>query len=112
MTRQEYLRAGQGLGLSDGALRQLRAESHRAYYAQFVAPSVLETVRSSIGLERLRASADDHFNDIPLSKWDVAAVPVPASVAAKMRELGDYPTLAGTVCVLKEAARQLLESAA
>lgn len=85
--------------------------AHRAYYAQFVTRGHLEGVRRRIGLETLRASDDQrHFNDVPLARWDaLAQTPLPARIAEKMRALGDYPTLAGHLCIHKEAARQLIE---
>lgn len=100
LTRKDYLQA-----TGD------RWSIHRAYYAQFVTEMHRESVRRRIGLDTLRASTDHHhFNDIPMKHWDaLAQTPVPASVAAKMRELGDYPTLASETCIYKEAARQLVE---
>lgn len=56
------------------------------------------------------AAGDKHLNTISLHAWDMHAAPVPARVAAAMRERGDYPTLGGAVCVLKEAARRLAEA--
>lgn len=49
------------------------------------------------------------FNNIPLQWWDKVMVPVPFEIAQKMRELGDYPTPAGVVCILKEAAKQIVD---
>ena len=82
---------------------------HRAYYAQFVVDAHYDRVRNSIGIDRILSSKD--FNDIPLELWDRVAVPVPAVSAQIMKECGDYPTLCGAVCTLKEAARQLKDSA-
>jgi hypothetical protein len=84
---------------------------HRAYYAQFVVDAHYDRVRNSIGIDRILSSKDEHFNDIPLSLWDAVAVPVPAVSAQIMKECGDYPTLCGAVCALKEAAKQLKDSA-
>lgn len=91
-----------------------RLSLHRAYHAQFVTSAhVGELVRSGM-IERIRKSRDPHFNDIPLSDWDSLAMsfPIPQVTLAKMRECGDYPTLAGAVCILKEAARQIREGTA
>lgn len=44
--------------------------SHEDYYSQFVTPAILETVAKSIGRDRIKASTDPHFNDIPLHLWD------------------------------------------
>jgi hypothetical protein len=85
--------------------------THSAYYAQFITNAHYARVKNSIGIDRILASKDQYFNDIPLEIWDRLAVPVPAETARIMRECGDYPTLAGAVSTLKEAARQLKDSA-
>jgi len=84
------------------------AASHSAYYAQFVTPA--HFARLLPIADRIKSSTDPHFNDIALPIWDALAVPVPAETAATMRQCGDYPTLAGAVCTLKEAARQMRDS--
>jgi hypothetical protein len=84
---------------------------HRAYYSQFVVDAHYSRINNSIGIDRILESQDEHFNDIPLELWDAVAVPVPAETNKIMKECGDYPTLCGAVCTLKEAARQLKEAA-
>lgn len=96
---------------------------HRAYFAQFVTPGCKEAVLNSIGLDRLTASTDPHLNDIPLSEWDrigggsglahkgdskLHRVPHWVPVV-KLREAGEALPLSVTVCIVKEAARQLVE---
>jgi hypothetical protein len=81
--------------------------AHRAYYAQFVTPAHFSRLKSLA--DQIKCSQDPYFNDIELSAWDRLAVPIPAGSASIMRECGDYPTLAGAVCILKEAARQIRE---
>ena len=82
--------------------------SHRQYYAQLVTPSTLAAVRSTFGAERLLASTDEHLNDIPRERWDALAL---RPIFGDFRKLGDFPTLAGQVCALKEAAQQLIDAA-
>ena len=81
----------------------------RQYYAQFVTPGCKVKVKLSIGMARLLASTDPHLNDIPLSEWDRLAPGTMSSSALKAA--GDYASLGGQVCTLKEAARQLIEEA-
>jgi hypothetical protein len=84
--------------------------SHREYYAQFVSIGTKNRVLRLIGLENLQASKDEHLNDIPLSKWDsVFAGGAPFEINSAMRAAGDFPTMAGLVCIAKEAAHQILE---
>lgn len=84
--------------------------THRDYYGQFVTPEAKAIVITSIPVELLIASTDRHFNDIPLQEWD--RMPAPRFLNEKMKRCGDYLTLAGKVCILKEAARQIVEDAA
>jgi hypothetical protein len=81
--------------------------THREYYAQFVTEQFVDRVSSRIGKDELLSSKDKHLNDIPLKIWD--AISPPLGTGAKMRELGDYLTQSGIVCIAKEAARQFLE---
>lgn len=103
MTRKEYIEAPY-TNDADATAR------HRAYYGQFVTPGVRAMVLRAIGEAALLASKDPHFNDIPL-KWRDALMPVwPFKLAKAVRAQGDYPTLAGAVCIAKEAARQIVEA--
>ena len=91
--------------------------THRAYYAQFVTPYVKSLVRDRIGIDRLMSSKDEHFNDIPLAVWDSFWVSMrggmhivpPATVSALLREAGEVNSASTGTCILKEAAKQLLE---
>lgn len=102
MQRSEYL--------AQPPAKADRYAHHRAYYAQFVTPAHFAKLKSLVGMvDKIKASQDPHLNNIPLSVWDTLAVPLPAESAKRMRACGDYPTLAGSVCVLKEAANQIRE---
>jgi hypothetical protein len=83
--------------------------THSEYYAQFVNKSVKERVESRIGKAAILTSTNEHFNDIPLAKWDniYSMHSLHFEMANKLKEVGDYPTLAGLVCITKEAARQI-----
>ena len=85
--------------------------THREYYGQYVEPWVKSQVLLRIPLEKLRASKDEHLNDIPLRRWD--AMPFNSfSISQAMKGNGDYLTQAGIVCIAKEAARQIMEDLA
>ena len=104
ITRAQYMndpRVAQG--------REAAFAAHREYYAQFVGPQTIQQVVSVIGVEALRASTDPWFNDIPLHRWDALCLDV--RLARPFGDAGDYATIAGLVCVAKEAARQWLEGA-
>jgi len=83
--------------------------THAEYYSQFVTASIIASVGRQIGVDRIKASSDQHLNDIPLKEWDRLYLPA-SDLAAKMKEAGDYLTLSGHVCIAKEAARQISAS--
>lgn len=81
--------------------------SHATYYAQFVNANVLCIVAQRIGKDRIKNSKDEHFNDIPLHEWDALHSAV---LAARNRfPHGDacFVSLGNSVCIAKEAARQI-----
>ena len=80
--------------------------THSQYYAQFVTRTTKELVKKYIGLDKIKASTDHHFNDIPIKQWDeLASGGVPRAIA--FIDVGDFSTLAGNICIAKEAARQI-----
>ena len=84
--------------------------THREYYAQFVTEGIKTTVLSRFDIDRLVSAfnADEHLNGIPLQSWDNIRF-YNMEVIRQMEECGDGLTLAGQVCILKEAARQIVE---
>ena len=81
--------------------------THSEYYGQFVDERTKNVLLRRVGRDRIVASADEHFNDIELELWDA----LPALQSHDMSAQGDFLTLAGKVCIYKEAARQIKESA-
>lgn len=82
--------------------------THAEYYGQFVTAETKALVIRVIGLYRINNSKNEHFNDIPLSEWDRLVPKAPGS--GQFQKAGDFYTIAGGVCLLKEAARQIRES--
>lgn len=82
---------------------------HKEYYSQFVTNDVCNLVLHTFGLEALLASPSEAFNDIPLARWEALVKLLPRSVAVDLDGVGDWLTLGSGVCVLKEAARQIVE---
>lgn len=85
-------------------------ERHQKYYGQFVDDHVLLLLKRNITSSRIVNSTDPHFNDIPLKQWDALVPLLPRFVCDKLKEQGDYLTLATGICILKQAARQIKES--
>ena len=79
--------------------------SHKEYYAQFVNDNAKLMILDSIGIDRIKKSKDGNFNDIPLKLWD--SIGLPSGISELLKQAGDYYTLAGQVCILKEGAREI-----
>ncbi len=82
--------------------------THREYYGQFVTDEIRANVLKYIGKRAIKTSIDEHFNDIALHRWDCLPLLRPG-VHRMFKEAGDWVSLAGAVCVYKEAARQIKE---
>ena len=83
--------------------------THDQYYGQFVTESTIKTVLSYFGKEKLTEAykQDKNFNNIKLSFWDNMSL---RAATYKMKDCGDYLTMSGHVCILKRAARMIIES--
>ena len=79
--------------------------SHREYYGQLVTQRMKDHVSEAI--PQLAKSTDPVFNDIPLTTWDCLGMSY--NLTSEFKELGDFMSKAGMVCVLKEAAQQVRE---
>ena len=85
--------------------------THREYYAQFVTNYHKQILLARVSKEQLQKHVEaqdeiNHKDRIPLEKWDAMA----PCVTVSLKEYDDYLTLAGQVCILKEAAKQISES--
>lgn len=83
--------------------------THSEYYSDLV-----REIEASDGLFDLPCSVDrvaeafkkdPHLNTIPLRHWDQFATIQSGRMVAALKARGDSYTLAGGVCILKEAAR-------
>lgn len=92
--------------------------SHRAYYAQFVTPAVKAIVSRRIGIEDIRLSTDPSMNDISIERWNFWYRRSPEGglyidpgpdILKLIEEAGEINSWATGTCILKEAARQLIE---
>lgn len=78
------------------------------YYSQFVSDYTKRIVLSQWTKRKLANAyeKDRHLNSLPLGQWDNLACALSAQF---LRDYGDYPTLAGKVCILKESARHIVK---
>ena len=79
--------------------------TYSEYYAQF-GQHLVDSVGSSIGVERIKQSTDEHLNDIPLKEWDSLAELVRLTVGRKLAEANGTGgiSLSDCVCAAKSAA--------
>ena len=59
-------------------------------------------------LDRVRkalAAGDEHLNSIPLSEWDAKALEAQSALTRALRGHGDFYSLSGGVCCMKQAAK-------
>lgn len=91
--------------------------THHEFYSQFVTPSIRDAVRANLG-KRIKASTDEHLNDVPLHFWDGLAVILKSglSIPGHCAGIGGDPTkrffsLCTAVCILKAAGKDIKESA-
>ena len=84
------------------------------YISQFVDEGVKRRVLQLFKIEELMNSTDQHFNDLPLTRWDrltgygMKGIKQRADIYQKIRDAGDSPTYSIYTAIYKMAARQLV----
>jgi hypothetical protein len=83
--------------------------THRQYYAQFVTPRIKQEVAKRFGVEKLAKAfaVDENLNNIDLRHWDALSM-LTHNILRRGHDEGGW-TLCFNTCVLKEAARQVIE---
>lgn len=64
---------------------------------------ILDRVRTAL------SAGDEHLNSIPLPVWDALAHGARLALATSFKKHGDFFSLAGGVCAMKQAARDAVE---
>ncbi len=82
----------------------------RQYYGQFVTEEMKQHLLSVYKRGYLLSvhQADPHFNAINLRTWEGLTGPFKEEIQENIRAAGDFWSLKASVCILKEAARQLV----
>ena len=102
MTREEYMTRERVEGYS----------AHRAYYAQFVTPELIDAVVDRVGRDAILQATDKYLNEVPLARW--GALERLARRYSKTKLLGQTQgyrhgkyswSVLYAVCIAKEAAR-------
>ena len=50
-------------------------------------------------------NGDEHLNTIPLARWDAMGQEAQVRLSVAFKKHGDFYSMAGSVCALKQAAR-------
>lgn len=79
---------------------------HRAYYAQMVTEQHKRLVIQKFGMNNLLKSKDPYLNDLPLHSWDMIAN---FARFDNLSNYGENNSISAKVCILKEAAKQIIE---
>ncbi|MDJ0575188.1 MAG: hypothetical protein QNJ65_08480 [Xenococcaceae cyanobacterium MO_234.B1] len=102
ITRHEYLNSKE-------------PNRHQKYYAQFVTDEIRAMVLKRFGIEKLCAAyaEDTDLNNIQLVNWDGLGIHLMHNSryldCELIKKTGQGYSNAGAVCILKEAARQLIQ---
>ena len=80
--------------------------SFEQYYTSIAEAAGISMAGSELmpAVKAALAAGDEHLNTIPLGTWDRIAAPRPW-LATAFKEHGDSYSLAGGVCVYKQAAK-------
>lgn len=108
MTRKEYLEL-----YHEVSLHRDTKIIHRQYYAQFVTPDIKQIVEETFGYEALAESYGNggSFIGIHLHNWDaITKTKKELFDLESLRKAGESFSLSTAVCILKEAANQIVES--
>ena len=81
--------------------------SYADYYGDVVEAAGI-TISQEIAdqVETALAHADEPLNSISLARWDVWAAPWRVALQRAFKERGDFWSMGGAVCAMKEAARR------
>ena len=82
--------------------------TYQEYYDQFVNDDIKKIVLNAFGYEKIKKSysEDKNLNNIPLQKWDSLGYFL--NFCEEFKKYGDFESLAGKVCILKNAASQIV----
>lgn len=85
---------------------------HRRYYGQFVTMPIYHMVKRHFTVERLvRCSDQRYFNTIPLHHWHMLVIAAKSMTDRQLiKTTSEGWSDATGVCILKEAARQIVET--
>ena len=83
--------------------------THREYYGSIVAEIGLEFQYDSPLLKLARNSTDEHYNNIPMERIDSMGFMIHPKAKTALESRGDFLSLAGLCCIVKEALRQAID---
>lgn len=111
ITRQQYFVNLKVYRYLSDQEKEVTEHPHQQYYGQFVTNEIKDLVKTTFGIKKLvkAYSKDPIFNNIPMKRWDALGYLEHYLDRTLIIATGQGYSNAGAVCVLKEAARQLVE---
>ena len=85
--------------------------SHEEYYrlvAKYAGVSYAKADPAFLAhCKRALDNGDEHLNSIPLSTWDILGASI-LNPGPAFKKAGDFPSMAGLVCLVKQAVRDAI----
>lgn len=79
------------------------------YYTAVLTTAGITRMSQCSLLDLARASSDPHFNDIPLHVWHGYAAAYQSTLSRALRAHGDFWSIAGGVCAIKQLVRNTID---
>ena len=111
ITRQQYFENLTIYRKLNEEAKALVEQPHQQYYAQFVTEEIKNLVKNKFGIRKLVNAylKDPVFNNIPLRHWDSFGYLMQYLDRDLIKATGQGYSNSSACCILKEAARQLVE---
>lgn len=85
-------------------------EAHHRYYGEVAAAAGVKVPAHIVDwCRKSLLEGDEYFNRIKLETWDNLAAQYKGAITSALRARGDFWSLSGGVCTMKQAARRQVE---
>lgn len=86
--------------------------THEEFYSHITSSLDGKRLFDKAFLSRVRMAlkdGDEHLNSIPLAEWDSIADRIRLTISSKLKEAGDFWSMAGGVCAVKQLAKNTVK---
>jgi len=88
-----------------------KKNTHEEYYGEIVQElgiNAVSIIERNPNIKEAFLNGDENLSAMPLSFWDRAALGIEGSARLVLSKRGDNYSMAGGVCIMKEAVRQVI----